>query len=161
MQISQSAVLGFPYEQDHSMHLNTISKKISNHFDDRVEELAFIIENLISNKGVYHLSIHYSSSQLVCWTYDNPYSYQVYTADEVFSKSFMRFFSPLQPKIHTCIQNNMIPSIVNVLQGLRQKECGSELRNASIHTINGYIGLAFACDDTRYINYKDFLLLED
>ena len=143
---------------NHAMNLNNMSHASSSHFDDRLDDLANIVEMLIVKKGVYHMSIHFSSSQLVCWTYDNPYSYQIYSTEEVFSTGFMRFFSPLHPKIHTCIKNNMVAPIYQALKNLRKKVGVNELRNASIHMINGYIGLSFSCDDTRYINYKDLLL---
>ena len=129
----------------------------SNHFDDRLDELLDIAEQLISSKGVFHLTLHFSSSQLKCLTYDNPYSYQVYTADEIFSERFMRLFAPLSSKLHTCIDRSQIRPILETLRNLRLSKEVSELRNASIHMINGYISLSFACDDTRYINHKDFM----
>jgi hypothetical protein len=60
--------------------------------------------------------------------------------------------------MHTQINTNAVESILELLKSLRESKGGSELRNASVHTVNGMIGLTFACDDTRYINYKDFTL---
>ncbi len=126
------------------------------HFDNNLNTLMAIVHELIMKKGVFHINIHFGSSQLVCWTLDNPFSFQIYTADEVFSDGFMRLFAPLESKLHTCIGKDQVKSILNSLQWLRSKRDGSELRNASIHMINGYIGLGFSCDDTRYINFKHF-----
>ena len=131
----------------------------SNHFDDRLDELVEITKNLILNKGVFHLAIHFASSQLICWTFDNPYSYQIYHAEEVFSDGFMRHFVSLESKLHTSIKKEQVLPILKSLKILREKPNNSELRNASIHMMNGYIGLTFSCDDTRYINFKDFHLL--
>ena len=124
------------------------------HFDSNLDKLMEIVHELIMKKGVFHINIHFSSSQLVCWTLDNPFSFQIYTADEVFSSGFMRLFSPLESKLHTCIGKDQVRAILESLKWLRGKREGSELRNASIHMINGYIGLGFSCDDTRYINFK-------
>ena len=129
----------------------------SKHFDDHMEQLLSIVETLITRKGVFHIAIHFSSSQLVCWTFDNPYSYQIYHADEIFSDHFMRLFAPLDAHLHTCIEHEQLVPILNTLKSLRNKPDGSELRNASIHMLNGYIALSFACDDTRYINFKNFI----
>lgn len=129
----------------------------SQHFDDRLDELFEIAEKLIISKGVFHITLHFSSSQLTCLTYDNPYSYQVYHAEEVFSDHFMRLFAPLSSKLHTCIDRELVKPILGRLKTLRLKGDAGELRNASIHMINGFISLSFACDDTRYINYRDFL----
>ena len=141
-----------------SIQNNNLIPAASDHFDDNLDRLLVIANNLMLNKGVFHLSIHFSSSELVCWTFDNPYSYQVYTAEEVFSANFMRQFLPIKSIIHTCINKNKIAPILQSLKTLRNGKNESELRNASIHLINGYIGLTFACDDTRYINFKDFIM---
>ena len=149
------------YQDNHIPHQGLQSceqKPLSNHFDDRMDQLIEIAEQLILTKGVFHLAIHFSSSQLICWTLDNPYSFQVYTAEEVFADHFMRLFAPLDSKLHTCIDKQHVRPILRSMKWLRTRKDGSELRNASLHMMNGYIGLSFACDDTRYINFKDFIM---
>ena len=131
---------------------------ISSHFDDRLNDLVEIAKQLLVDKGVFHLAVHFSSSQLVCWMLDNPYSFRVYTSEEVFADDFLSLFAPLKTKAHNCIDKATILPILKSFKHLRNNAGGSELRNASIHMLNGYIGLTFACDDTRYINYKDFIL---
>ncbi len=135
------------------------ARAASNHFDDRLDELIDIARKLILNKGVFHLSIHFASSQLICWTFDNPYSYQIYHAEEIFSDDFMRHFVSLESKLHTCIKKDQVLPVLKTLKILREQSNNSELRNASINIMNGYIGLAFSCDDTRYIKLEDFHLL--
>lgn len=132
-------------------------KRACCHFDNRLDTLMDICAQLILRHGVFHLSIHFSSSQLVCWTYDNPYSFQVYNAEEVFSEHFLRLFAPLDSQLHTCIPRNQVKGILQSLRSLRVKKNDNELRNAGIHMINGYIALAFACDDTRYVNFRTFI----
>jgi len=129
---------------------------LSNHFDDRLNDLTVIAKQLLLEKGVFHLAVHFSSSQLVCWALDNPYSFRVFTLEEVFADGFLSLFSPINTKAHSCIDKDRVLPILETLKRLRENSGGSELRNASIHMLNGYIGLTFACDDTRYINYKDF-----
>lgn len=134
-----------------------LSKAFDNHhFDSHLDRLMEIVHALIMTKGVFHINIHFASSQLVCWTLDNPFSFQIYSADEIFTGNFMRLFAPLESKLHTCIGKDQVKAILQSLKWLRSKREGSELRNASIHMINGYIGLGFSCDDTRYINFKHF-----
>jgi len=131
---------------------------LSNHFDDRLDDLTEIVKRLLLDKGVFHIAMHFSSSQLVCWTLDNPYSFRVYTAEEVFADDFLSLFSPMSTKAHSCIEMSRVVPILESLKGLRENVGASELRNASMHMLNGYVGLTFACDDTRYISYKDFVL---
>lgn len=158
MQIIQSMYSDTGIRNDHSAQHGDFKQYKSNHFDDRLDDILKLCVELILNKGVYHLKIHFSSSQLVCWTFDNPYSYQVYTSEEIFSDNFMDLFAPLNTKLHSCIDKNKIIPILESFKYLRCGKEGSELRNASIHIINGYIGLTFSCDDTRYINFKNYIL---
>ena len=137
---------------------NKKSHYVSNHFDDRLDDLMDIAKQLMNRKGVYHLGIHFSSSQLVCWTSDNPYNYQVFTAEAVFADDFADQFASSKSQMHTQININEVESILESLKCLRENKGAGELLNASIHMVNGMIGLTFACDDTRYINYKDYML---
>ena len=132
------------------------SDDIPGHFDESLDRIMEICNELILRKGVFNLSIHFSSSQLVCWTFDNPYSYQVYTAEEVFSGNFMRLSPPLDSNLYTCIARHQVNPVLQSIKFLRSKKSGSELRNASVNMMNGYIALSFACDDTRYINFHNF-----
>lgn len=127
------------------------------HFDDRLDELMAICHCLITSKGVFHINIHFSSSQLACWTYDNPYTFQIYNVEDIFAPHFMGLFAPLDSKLHTCIQREDIAPLLETLKNLRASRMGSELRSASIHMMNGYIGLTFACDDTRYIPFRELI----
>ena len=130
----------------------------SSHFDERMDELLNIAEQLVLSKGVFHLTLHFASSQLKCCTFDNPYSFQLYTADQVFADDFMRHFAPLESRLPSRIERDQVRPILNSLRWLRAKKQGSELRNACMHMINGYIGLGFAYDDTRYINFRELIL---
>jgi len=137
-----------------------VSKRtyLSNHFDDRLDDLMVIAKQLLLEKGVFHIVVHFASSQLVCWTLDNPYSFRVYTAEEVFADEYLNLFLPMKSKIQSCVDKSRVIPILESLKGLRENSGGSELRNASIHLLNGYVGLTFACDDTRYINHEDFVM---
>jgi hypothetical protein len=129
-----------------------------NHFDGRLDDLVVIVKQLLLNKGVFYIAVYFSSSQLVCWALDNPYSFRMHAAEEVFADEFLSLFSPMTTKIHSCINKNRVMSILEFLKGLRENAGGSELRNASIHMLNAHVGLTFTCDDTRFINYKNFVL---
>lgn len=128
------------------------------HFDHHLDQLMAIAHQLMLTKGVFHLQIHFAASQLICWTYDNPYNYQIYQAEQVFDKNFPQLFSALDSNLYTAIKKPQILPILQSLKFLRERAEGSELQNASLHIMNGLVGLTFACDDTRYINFKELLV---
>ncbi|MDH5484285.1 MAG: hypothetical protein OEY43_03525 [Gammaproteobacteria bacterium] len=128
------------------------------HFDEQLDRLIDIAHQLILNKGVFHLQIHFAASQLTCWTFDNPYNYQVYQAEAVFDDNFQLLFSTLESNLYSTINKTQVLPVLKALKFLRERPEGSELRNASLHIMNGLVGLSFACDDTRYINFKELLV---
>jgi len=61
---------------------------------------------LLTQKGAFHVKVHYSSSQLTCWFSDDAYRYRVYVREEVLASGFIEQFRDvlidhLQPVIDT------------------------------------------------------------
>lgn len=61
-------------------------------FDENIDRLHRIMYSLTVNKGVFHIKAHYSSSQLTCWFFGDPFHYRVYVKEEVFEKEFLDSF---------------------------------------------------------------------
>jgi hypothetical protein len=125
-------------------------------FDRRIDELMGVVENFLTMRGVFHAKIHFSSTQLTCWFYNDPYRYQVFVGEEIFQPGFLEQFAPA-----VCAERPQIaPSEVhNILQEFRRMRLTDEtvyLRNASINLINGLIGMTFSCDGSHYIPYEEF-----
>jgi len=137
--------------------------RVQSLFDDHFDRLIQVGEELLSRHGVYQLLIHFSSNQLICWTYENPYSYKVYVGEDIFSESFLEGFRT--PVVLTPFAQMSIPCRISIHQlcpvleqfkRLRFKDENIYLRNASINRINGYISMTFSCDGSHYIPFRDF-----
>ena len=126
-------------------------------FDEHLDHVHRIIYALLTSKGAYHVQAHYSSSQLTCWFYDDPYNYKVYVKEEVCEKGFLDSFPSLsyegrQPRIEP--QN--IDPILNEFKRMRLSDEQLYLRSASINRINGMISMNFSCDGSHYIEAEEF-----
>ena len=126
-------------------------------FDEQLDHVHRIIYALLTSKGAYHVKAHYSSSQLTCWFYDDPYNYKVYVKEEVCEAGFLDSFPSLsyegrQPRIEP--QN--IDPILDEFKRLRLSDEQIYLRSASINRINGMIGMNFSCDGSHYIQAEEF-----
>ncbi len=130
--------------------------RVESIFDSRMDEMLTIVEELLCKRGVFHIRIHFSSNQLTCWTYENPYSYEVYVGDEIFDPSFMDNFTVSKSSLPPKITVDSIKPILEEFRGLRFLDETIYLRNASINRINGMISLSFSCDGTHYIDHEDF-----
>ncbi|MDD5392235.1 MAG: hypothetical protein PHE17_04380 [Thiothrix sp.] len=126
-------------------------------FDENIDKLHRIMYALATRKGVFNIKVHYSSSQLSCWFFDDPYSYKIYVKEEVFESGFLDSFPTMsyegrQPRI----DRHGIEPIFDEFKRLRLSDEQIYLRSASINRINGMIGMNFSCDGSHYIEHEEF-----
>jgi hypothetical protein len=112
-----------------------------------------------SGCAAIHVSIHYTSNQLTCWLYENPYSYQVFVGEEVVSPGFPARFPRLHSTLQTAVPTAAIDGILHQFKRMRLQDDHVYLRNASLNRINGLIGLTFSCDGSHYVPFGQFFVL--
>ncbi len=125
-------------------------------FDQRIDALLPVVTDLLCMRGVFHAKIHFSSNQLTCWFYNDPYRYQVYVGAEVFAPDFLEQLEQVVTIERPIIPNEAVPRILLEFRRLRLGDPAIYLRNASINRINGRMGMSFSCDGSHYIPYDQF-----
>ena len=130
--------------------------RIESLFDHRVDELLARVHHLLTMRGVFHAKIHFSSNQLTCWLYSDPYRYRVFVGEEIFSPGFVGRFDQVVSIEKPLIPMSAVARILAEFKRLRFKDENVYLRNASINLINGLVGMSFSCDGSHYIEYDAF-----
>lgn len=126
-------------------------------FDQNIDRVHEIIQALATEKGAFHVKAHYSSSQLTCWFYDDPYNYRVYVREEVLAPGFLESFPPLSYEgRHPHIEQGRLGLVLNEFKRLRMSDEQIYLRSASVNRLNGMIGMNFSCDGSHYIEHDEF-----
>lgn len=125
-------------------------------FDERIDALVDTVETLLDLRGVFHAKIHFSSNQLTCWLYNDPYRYRVFVGEEIFRPGFLDQFESAVAIERPLIAGDAVRAILLEFKRLRMKDNTVYLRNASINRINGMIGMTFSCDGSHYIPYAEF-----
>lgn len=131
--------------------------RVESLFDDEIDRIHEIVNALLTQKGAFHVKLHYSSSQLTCWFADDAFRYRVYVKEEVLAPGFLDQFRDcsidhLQPVIS-------YPDMLAILKEFRRLRITDQtiyMRNGSINRINGMIGMTFSCDGAHYIDHKTF-----
>ena len=67
-------------------------RRIESLFDTSIDRLHEIVSALFLSKGVFHMKIHYSSSQLTCWFAHDPFCYEKFVREEVLEDGFLDRF---------------------------------------------------------------------
>jgi hypothetical protein len=125
--------------------------------DRQIGSVVAVIEDLICERGVFHVKIHYSSSRATFWRIDKPFHYRVHVLDEILNPSMCLAY-PVMPYTGDAVV--LRQSVRNVLERfslLRFIDDSVYLRNASLNVINGMVGLTFSCDGTHYMTVDEFM----
>ncbi len=127
-------------------------------FDDSIDRLHEIVHGLLTRKGVFHLKIHYSSSQITCWFARDPFCYEKHVRESVLQPDFIDRFPDSGYAGRIPLLTSMdIRRLLGEFRRLRMTDQTIYLRNAAVNLINGMINMSFSCDGTHYIDYKTFL----
>ena len=126
-------------------------------FDTAIDRVHEIAHTLLTQKGVFHMKIHYSSSQLTCWFARDPFCYEKFVREEVFDEGFLDRFPDTDHAGRRPVLNaNDIQRLVGEFKRLRLTDQTIYLRNAAVNVINGMINMSFSCDGTHYIDQHTF-----
>lgn len=126
--------------------------------DRNIEQAISILEELLTQRGVFQCQIHFSSSQAMIWTVDDPFRYRMLDHEALSDPDICLVYPPQPYPVDAAIPQADIRRILNVMQSLRLADQNIYLRMASINLFNGMISLTFSCDGSHYMSYVEFLM---
>jgi len=137
-------------------------QRVESLFDAHIEQLHSLVVELLTNKGIFHAKLHYSSSQLTCWSCDDPYRYRVFVHEEVIGGTLLEELpdQPLRDLLKqrpALLGRAEIETALEEFKRLRLTDETVYLRNASINCFNGIIGMTFSCDGAHYLSHAEFM----
>jgi hypothetical protein len=125
--------------------------------DMRIDDVMAVLEELITEHGVFHATIHYSSSRAVIWLTQDPYRYRLLDYEALVDPDICLAY-PRQPyPDNAAVPAAQIRPILRRMRALRYADPSIYLRASSINIFNGLVSLTFSCDGSHYMPYKEFL----
>jgi len=125
--------------------------------DRHMQTALSILEELLAERGVFQCQIHFSSSQAVIWTIDDPLRYRILDYEALTDPDICLLYPSRPYPVDARIPRSEITRILNAMQGLRKVDMTIYLRTASINIYNGMVSLTFSCDGSHYMHYDEFL----
>jgi hypothetical protein len=131
--------------------------RIESPMDRNIDKALSILEELLTQRGVFQCQIHFSSSQATVWTVDDPFRYRILDHEALSDPDICLVFPPCAYPPGAAIPQPSIGRILETLQALRLTDETLYLRMSSINIFNGMVSLTFSCDGSHYMRYDEFL----
>ncbi len=125
--------------------------------DQNIDQVFSILEELLTQRGMFQGVIHFSSSRATIWVMDDPYSYRILDPEALNDTDICMAYPRRPYPDNAMIPKNMIKPLLKNMQKLRMADDTIYLRSSSINIFNGLISLTFSCDGTHYMPYHEFL----
>lgn len=131
--------------------------RIDSLMDKNMDPACAILEDLITERGMFQCVIHFSSSRATVWFIEDPFRYRILDHEALSDPDICLLY-----KRHDYPKDALIPAnrINAILAGMRQLRMADEtlyLRSASINIFNGMVSLTFSCDGSHYMSWEEFL----
>jgi hypothetical protein len=132
--------------------------RVDSPMDGNIDKALSILEELLTQRGIFQCQIHFSSSQATIWVVDDPFRYRILDHEALTDPDICLVY-PLRPyPENAAIPQEAISQILDTMRSLRLTDKTIYLRMASINLFNGMISLTFSCDGSHYMPYLEFLL---
>ena len=125
--------------------------------DHNIDTALSILEELLTERGIFQCQIHFSSSQVTIWTIDDPLRYRILDQEALTDTDICLVYPSRPYPVDATIPRTGIMPILDGMQALRMIDTNIYLRMASINIFNGMVSLTFSCDGSHYMRHGEFL----
>ena len=132
-------------------------QRAQSRLDEHIDQVLPVMDELITENGVFHLKLHFSSSRATIWLMDDPFRYRILQHDELSDPDICLAFPHRDYPPDAIVPKNSIKPIFETFKHLRFADETIYLRSGSINIFNGIVGLNFSCDGSHYIPFDQFL----
>jgi hypothetical protein len=131
--------------------------RVESPMDGNIDKALSILDELLTQRGIFQCQIHFSSSQATIWTIDDPLRYRILDREVLMDPDICLVY-PWRPyPVDAAIPQTDIARILDAMRALRMVDTTIYLRTASINIFNGMVSLTFSCDGSHYMPYDEFL----
>lgn len=130
---------------------------VTSPLDRQIDNVVSIIDELISERSVFHAKIHYSSSRATFWRVDKPFHYRVHVLDEILDPAICLAYPSSSYTDEAVVPKEAVRGILDRFTMLRNIDDIIYLRSGSLNVINGMVGLVFSCDGSHYMKFDEFM----
>ncbi len=132
-------------------------QRVESQMDKHLDEVIPIMNELMTEHGIFHGKLHFSSSRATIWLVDDPFNYRILSFDEIIDPDICLAYPRREYHEKAIVPADKIVSVFEIFRSLRFADDNVYLRAGSLNVINGMVGLNFSCDGSHYMRYDEFL----
>lgn len=132
-------------------------QRVDSQMDMHLDQVIPIMNELITEHGVFHGKLHFSSSRASIWLVDDPFNYRIISFDEIIDPDICLAYPRHEYHERAIVPADKVIEIFEIFRSLRFADENVYLRAGSVNVINGMVGLNFSCDGSHYMRYDEFL----
>jgi hypothetical protein len=125
--------------------------------DDRLDQILPVMNELMTERGIFHGKLHFSSSRATIWQSNDPFVYRLLDIEELLAPDICLAHPKHSYHTRAIVRAGDIMDIFQMFRQLRFADDNIYLRSGSLNLINGMVSLNFSCDGTHYLRHDDFL----
>ena len=125
--------------------------------DEHLEEVMDVVESLVTEQGIFHAKLHFSSSRATLWPVNDPCRYRLHVLDEITNPKVCLVYAKTPYPADAVIPAASVSRLLKIFKSLRETDEIIYLRAASLNIMNGLIGLNFSCDGSHYMPADEFM----
>ena len=128
--------------------------------DLNLDTVIGVMEELMTDRGVFHGKLHFSSSRATLWVVDDSYRYRLLDIDALTRPDTCLIY-PCHPyPADAVVPRDKIRPVLEGLRALRFMDEMLYLRSGTLNVFNGIVGLTFSCDGSHYIPFAEFTKMD-
>lgn len=131
--------------------------RVETPMDHNLDQSMSILEELLTERGIFQCQIRFSSSQATIWMVDDPFRYRVLDHEAMTDPDICLVYPHRTYPENALTPSEDIPRILDTMRALRLTDETVYLRMASVNLVNGMISLTFSCDGTHHMRYDELL----
>jgi hypothetical protein len=131
--------------------------RVESPMDRDLDKALPIVEELLTERGIFQCQINFSSSQASIWTVDDPFRYRILDHEALTDPDICLLYPRRAYPDNAMIPGEAVPRVLDTMQALRLADETIYLRMASINMFSGMVSLTFSCDGTHYMRYDELL----
>ncbi|AGA32270.1 hypothetical protein TVNIR_0568 [Thioalkalivibrio nitratireducens DSM 14787] len=131
--------------------------RVESPLDRSLDQSLSILDELLTQRGVFQCQVHFSSSQATVWTVNDPLRYRLLDHEALSDPDVCLVYPQTPYPADATIPQQCVGPILLALRSLRLTDETFYLRMSSINLFNGMVSVTFSCDGSHYMRYDEFL----